>query len=171
VKWSRYIKSPTTVPTGCQTKIGLHLPLTILNLRQGSHNPQVPHRVWLGSDSLSNPREARTPETIRIFYIFVNTPELPRNPPRPALIFVSERIPLNSWQNTRNHNLFSVTCFPFRSRFRVPAVKRWAGIGEEAVEAAGRIHYPGMLCTRKEEENLVLQCPTARGTESYTYIN
>jgi hypothetical protein len=42
--------------------------------------------------------------------------------------------------------------FPFRSGFRVPAVKRWAGIGEEAVEAAGRIHYPVMPCTSTAAE-------------------
>lgn len=55
--------------------IALHLLLNIPNLRQGSHNPQVSRRVWLGSDSLSNPREARQAETMEIFYIFANTPE------------------------------------------------------------------------------------------------
>ena len=39
--------------------IALHLSLNTANLRQGSHIPQVFHRVWLGSYSLPNPRETR----------------------------------------------------------------------------------------------------------------
>jgi hypothetical protein len=66
--------------------ITLHLPLNIPYRRQGSHNPRVPaHRVWLGSDSLPYPPEARPSETICI-------PEAERDPwryacPIPSFLF------------------------------------------------------------------------------------
>jgi hypothetical protein len=126
--------------------------------RQGSHNPQVLHRVWLGSDSLSNPREARPSETMWLFDISANTPELRKNPQtRP--FFYSKKRSLEHFAEHRNHSLFSVTCcFSFTFRVSCPgrekvSRKPWGG---------------GRGCGSNPLSGYVLYSQGSRRTWSYT---